>query len=386
MESCQDNTPEKPERPHPDFPLTPRKDGRWCKRVHRKLYIFKGTAAQALDEWLRVKDYLLAGRNPPPKGDFITVLDMVNAFILWKGSLRDSGELAPRTYGRYYATCEMVLRLLGKTTPVESLAPNDFERMRSAMSKQMGKVALSNEIGYVRGIFKYAHESGLIDAPVLFGPGFARPKLKHLRAERKPPQQRLMTPEQIKKLLKVASVNVRAMVLLGINGGFGNTDLALLPISAVDLKTGWLTFPRPKTGIDRRVPLWPETIAAIRAVVKHRREPASSDDSHLLFIGARGESYVSGNKGYRVSQEFSHAASKAIVVRTFYDLRRTFQTVGEECLDLVAVGAIMGHAPLRADMGAVYRQGVSDERLRNVTSHIHRWLFTRPKGKQKGSR
>ncbi len=39
------------------------------------------------------------------------------------------------------------------------------------------------------------------------------------------------------------------MLLLGINVGLGNADVAKLPVSAIDLEAGWLTYPRPKTGI-----------------------------------------------------------------------------------------------------------------------------------------
>ena len=36
---------------------------------------------------------------------------------------------------------------------------------------------------------------------------------------------------------------------------------------------------------------------------------------------------------------------------------------------------IMGHAPASGDTGSVYRQKISDERLRRVVGHVRRWLF-----------
>ena len=59
---------------------------------------------------------------------------------------------------------------------------------------------------------------------------------------------------------------MRTMILLALNGGLGNSDVAELPLSALDLKAGWLNFPRPKTGIPRRIPLWPEAIASLKAL------------------------------------------------------------------------------------------------------------------------
>jgi integrase len=55
----------------------------------------------------------------------------------------------------------------------------------------------------------------------------------------------------------------KAMILLGINCGFGNADCGKLPLSAIDFKAGWVNFPRPKTAVERRCPLWPETITAL---------------------------------------------------------------------------------------------------------------------------
>jgi integrase len=96
----------------------------------------------------------------------------------------------------------------------------------------------------------------------------------------------------------------------------------------------------------------------------------------LLFIGKRGQNYIGNRRGYRVVQEFARVAKNANVEgRAFYDLRRTFQTIGEGANDLAAVQFIMGHAAGNSDMSAVYRQLVSDDRLRAVTSHIHKWLF-----------
>jgi integrase len=144
----------------------------------------------------------------------------------------------------------------------------------------------------------------------------------------------------------------------------------------VDLEKGWLDFPRPKTGIPRRIPLWPETVAAIREVLASRRQPRNPDDRRFLFIGRRGQNYLGNHKGYRVTAEMTRVLDDAgIEGRTFYDLRRTFQTIAEGAHDLVAVQAIMGHAPASGDMSAVYRQQVDDRRLRDTVNHVRRWLF-----------
>ena len=45
-----------------------------------------------------------------------------------------------------------------------------------------------------------------------------------------------------------------------------------LPIKALDMVGAWVNFPRPKTGIMRRCPLWPETLQAVQEAVEWMRE------------------------------------------------------------------------------------------------------------------
>ena len=58
---------------------------------------------------------------------------------------------------------------------------------------------------------------------------------------------------------------------------------------------------------------------------------------------------------------------------TFYALRHTFETIGGESRDQVAVDAIMGYS--RDDMASVYRERISDERLLAVSAQVRRWLL-----------
>ena len=244
------------------------------------------------------------------------------------------------------------------------------------MTDRWGPIAVANEIQMTRSVFRFGYDAGLIDKPVRFGPMFRKPSAKTIRQARAANGPRMFTPEEIHLALDHAGTNMRAMLLLAVNAGLGNTDLALMPVSAVDVETGWLNYPRAKTAIPRRIPLWCETVKAIRAVLATRPEPKSPADGELLFIGPRGESYVGKHRGYRVTAEWQRVADKAgIKGRTFYDARRTFQTVGEGARDLVAVQSIMGHAPASGDMSAIYRQRVDHARLQTVVDHVPRWLW-----------
>jgi integrase len=59
--------------------------------------------------------------------------------------------------------------------------------------------------------------------------------------------------------------------------------------------------------------------------------------------------------------------------RNFYVLRHTFETIGGESKDQIAVDRIMGHVD--TSMAGAYRERISDERLRVVVEHVRGWLF-----------
>jgi len=79
------------------------------------------------------------------------------------------------------------------------------------------------------------------------------------------------------------------MILLGINCGYGNTDLATKTRSYLDLEGGWAFYPRPKTNVSRTAKLWPETVTAIKAALDVRPEPGDPNDAELIFVTPEGQ-------------------------------------------------------------------------------------------------
>jgi integrase len=171
------------------------------------------------------------------------------------------------------------------------------------------------------------------------------------------------------------------MVLLAANCAFGQSDLAHLPVRAVNLETGWLEFARVKTAVRRRIPLWPETIAAIREWLPMRPKAKDPADAGLMFLTVRGARFVKtserGAPKDAIAQEFNKVLGRLGLKRSrlgFYGMRHGFETIGGEAQDQVAVDAIMGH--LDQTMAGVYRERISDDRLRRVTEHVRQWLFS----------
>jgi integrase len=282
----------------------------------------------------------------------------------------------------------------GKDRLVGDLATEDFDRLRARLAKRLGPVSLGNEVQRIRVVFKHAYDAGLIDKPVRYGPTFKRPSKRVLRRHRQANGKKMFEAAEIRSLLAAASTQMKAMILLGINCGFGDHDCATLPISALDLDEGWVNFPRPKTAVERRCPLWPETVAAIKEAIAVRPKPKKPANADLVFITKYGQCWSKAessdtpiaNEFRKLTKQIDAGAEKEAeengikpppkITRPrvgFYALRHSHETIGGDTGDQVAVDAIMGHT--RDDMASLYREAISDERLKAVTNHVRQWLF-----------
>jgi integrase len=225
-------------------------------------------------------------------------------------------------------------------------------------------------------LFKFGYNAGIIDRPVRYGASFKRPSKKVIRIARAKDGPRTFEAPELRAILEAASMPIRAMAWLGINCGFGNADCANLPMKALDLQSGWVRFPRPKTGIDRRCPLWPETVAALQEAIGSRPSPKNTKDAELVFVTKYGQKWSKDTKANPISAEFRKLLVKLGLHRNgsgFYALRHTTETIGGDSRDQMAVDFIMGHS--RNDMASAYRERIDDARLLAVTEHVRKWLF-----------
>jgi integrase len=381
--------PGKVARPRPDFPLGPHPAGYWCKRIRGVLHYFGprwapgdqaaalAASDAALEDYNRQADALHSGRKPRPETQGLTVKEAANAFLNAKQALVDSGELSPRTWKGYKDAADEVVVAFGKARLVADLDPDDFERLRSKQAKRLGPHGLGTFIQCVRCLFKHAADNGMVDRPVQYGSSFRKPSRKTIRKHRAEQGPKLFTADEIRRLIDAAIPQLRAMLLLGVNCGFGNADCGNLPLSAVDLDAAMLDYPRPKTGIPRRCPLWPETVAALRDALANRPEPKSPEHAELVFITRCGDSWAKDTAENPVTN-LTAKLLKALHINGrkgigFYTLRHVFRTVADEAKDQPAADYIMGHEV--PHMSSVYRETISDERLRAVAEHVRKWLL-----------
>ena len=388
----------KAKKPKPDAPPFPHKSGRWAKKVNQA-FVYLGsikddpTGERAQHVWREQKHAIRAGRKPildenaQPEG--VTVRCLCDTFLEGKESLVKTGELAQRSWNDYYATCLKVADTFGRNRLVADLRPRDFADLRKALADGKGLVTLKNDMARVRILFKWGFESELLENAARFGAEFKPPSAKALRIARASKAAKLFEQTDLRRIIDVCGVALKAMVLLGVNAGLGNADCARLEHKHLDLKAGWLDFPRPKTGEPRRAKLWSETIKALKAAIAERPEPHDEAHKSLVFITKYGRPWREDkSRNSPLSHEFAKVLDELGIRQAgvgFYSLRHTLQTVAEDAGDLPALRRIMGHVAPTTDMASVYRERIDDARLVAVAEHVRKWLFP-PAAKRKRKR
>ena len=360
----------KPRKPYKNYPLTAHPNGQWCKRIRGRLVYFGAWCdPQAAIERYREEFPILIAGGRIERGEIMQ--SVVGAFLQRSQGRVTTGDLTKRSLADLQENCELILSVLGKATRTDQLSTFDLERLRTSLCRgKRGKVVApssqTRKIGMARQVFLFANEE--FGANIPYRKTLKLPSAKTMRANRK---VRLFTSDEVNALLASAKPQLKAMIYLGINCGFGNGDCATIQIENIDIANGWHNYARPKTNVERRCPLWDETTAAIYKAIGGRT-------AGNVFLTKYGNPWIGKDRACPIAFEFRKLCQAVGIyvkgVTTFYSLRRTFETIGAAAGDQVAVSYVMGHAPASSDMAAVYRQKTFDKQLRKVTDHVYAWL------------
>ena len=276
--------------------------------------------------------------------------------------LVESGERSPYTLEAYHVVCKELIGAFGADRLLTDLRPEDFQRLRSAWAAKWGVVRLAAEVNRAKVVFTWGYKNRQIPAPMFYGDAFEKPSKKMMNLNRAKQGLKMFEPHELLAMIDAASQPMKAMLLLAANAALGNNDIGQLPIAALDLESGWLNFPRVKTGVMRRIPLWPETVAALQAWLTIRPTPATDADAQLFFLSCRGHGWTKGLKNRSITGVTRELLNRLNIggKRNFYCIRHGFATVGAESLDQIAVNSIMGHSD--GTQGEKYREKLPSDR------------------------
>lgn len=357
--------------------------GLWCIKRKAKRYYLGRTESEAVARYKQFAERINRGLKIPDLNDdqethdLLSVAELCNQFLAAQKTRVESNDLSIRSYRDYERTCVDFAAHVGRLMFVEDLTPAEFTDYRAAVSKRRNIIGVGNEVTRVKTVFKWALASDLIDTAMKFGPDFRRPKKRDVRLHRAKAGPKVFAREEVLLLLDELGIHWRAMVFLGINCGFGNTDCSELRIADVDLEKGIVTSIRHKTGEMRFATLWPETVQALEVSLSRRQEPTAKRAKDLFFIH-EGDMLVQHEKhiGDIVGKRIVGALQRLKIHepgKGFYWLRHTFRTISDQTGDETAIRWIMGHTDDRIDRTYVHNAPV--DRIRKVTEHVRVWLF-----------
>lgn len=368
--------------PDPDCPLWLHPTGRWTVKRKRRQFYFGKDAKAARKLWETGKQWYEAGQLPPERQDVPRVRDLLNAFLTDREQTLEAGDLVRKTFIDYMAVSTSMSDHFGRHTPIdEAFTLERLKAYRNHVAKRLvSPTSLGAHLGKVRTILLWGFEHRIVNTPIATGDTLKPPRLRRVREYKRGQGHRFLEPVEIRKVLEVAGPVWKAATLLGVNCGFGNTDIARLRVRDIDLEGGWIEYPRPKTGVMRRCPLWPETAEAVREALKARPKLTKPENRELVFLTPCGHPLVrvteNGAVVDAVPENFDRILRKAGVKRpgvSFYALRHSFRSAATRVRDREAADLIMGHS--RGDMAETYIEFFPDERLVEVSDGVRAWVF-----------
>jgi integrase len=351
------------------FPLTLHPTGQFCKKIRGKLYYFGNDKKQALQKYYRLASDLhfdtLHSSQVHPK-DGITLKGLCNLYLENQLSRMQAKDLTTRYYADEVKALRRFARYMGPGCLVSEIRTVELQNYRNKLLKTYRSPSGINlNLAVMKAMFHWAKKNDILQE---IPNTDCVSKVKLVRKERA-----VFTAGQIRVLIDTADTQMKSMIWLGLNCGFGCTDCAELRWKDLDLENARVKLARKKTGISMSLLLWPETVATLKEVSK------SGD---LVFYTSKGNRWVrtiesignDGNVKYSndnaISKSFSKLMKKAGIKMEkgvgFYTLRRTAATLAARSGDPFAVQKLLGHADLK--MATTYVQDVSEQTDRVVNN------------------
>ena len=195
-----------------------------AKKAPRGVFYFGVDRDETLKRFARDRESLKSSLGVKPDGAETIVGELMNCYVSTKRERMNWGELSPKMWTEYHRACEVMFETFGKNCRVVGLRHDDFGAMRRIRGTNLGPLAIGSFIQRVRTVFKYGFNAELIDVPIRFGPNFAKPSRRTLRIQKADKGVRMFEAEVVRTILTATSALLKAMILLCIKGGSGQTD------------------------------------------------------------------------------------------------------------------------------------------------------------------
>ena len=343
------------------FPLTHHSTGQYCKKIKGKMHYFGKDKKQALERYLEQAAFLHNGKAKMFKNinGNMTLKSLCNIYLQHQQAKAASAEITIRHHADQISCLKKFMSFIGQHRKIDEISTLNLQNYKRKLKRAYNSAHRMNlHISIMKAMFHWAKKNDILDyIPNIDAISCVKIIHKH---------RHVFTSEEIHRLFDFADVQMKAMIWLGLNCGFGCTDCAELKWSDLDLVNGRVKLARGKTGVSRDLPLWPETIQSLENIPKSGKLVFSTPKDKPLIrttyhINEDGSSKYSNSN--LVTSRFCKLMKKAGVQAPkgtgFYTLRRTAATVAARSGDPFAVQRLLGHANLK--MATIYVQDVSKQ-------------------------
>ncbi len=350
------------------FPLSLHPTGQYCKKIKGKLYYFGTDKQKALLRYMEQALALHTGKTPKPDspGGDINIKTLCNLYLEFQESRMQQGELSARHFSDQIKSLGKFVRFLGQYRNMNEISALDLQNYkRKLINSYSSHHRINLNLAIMKALFHWARKNDVLqNIPNID----AVSKMKIIRQEKL-----TFTPEQIRILLVNTDLQMRAMIWLGLNCGFGGTDCSELKWENIDFQNGRIHYPRGKTGVDRNLPLWSETMQALKTLPQKKERVFNTPKGHpwvrtVKRVDEHGKVKFINHDS--VSKEFSKLLKKTGIKTEkgvgFYTLRRTAATMAAQSGDPFAVQRLLGHADLK--MATIYVQDISAQTDRVINN------------------
>ena len=208
-----------------------------------------------------------------------TIRELVDAYLALRKSQADSGDMSVAMFSDDYyqlenfvAYCERVKR----TKLSEVVTPDHLTAHRASFNGG-NKVTLWHAVKAVKRLLTWGWQQERVET-------LPRNLDDYAKVERPKPLPKFFTVDEVKAMYAEATPRMRLYVLLALNGGFTQIDIATLAHGMIDWETGIISRDRNKTSVPQGCKLWPTTLA----LLKQEATKPNANGDNLVLVSEEG--------------------------------------------------------------------------------------------------
>ena len=216
-----------------------------------------------------------------------TLQAIIGAYLELRKRELDAGSLSATSYAsdvyrleQFQQHCERERKTkLADVVTAEFLAEYRDKLLGRIAKGKVSAVSVKHILRTVKACLKWCYKQEKIDTLPRVMEDYAKVTLPQ-------PAPKFYTIEEVQSLFNAASPRTRVYILLGLNLGYTQADIATLEHGMIDWPTGIVTRNRHKTGQPQKAKLWPITSKLLQT------EMTDPHKSTLVLLGEGGNPLI----------------------------------------------------------------------------------------------